>query len=172
MASMEPLSVPPNARGSALAGRDGTRTVVWVRGEHDIATSDELSDTFAGVIASHDADLVVDLSEVQFMDASTIGVIVRASNLLAPRSRSLSLRSPAKCARRVLDMCGLAELIEPDPPASEVAGALGTWVAVPVMNRADDHADGSTPVAATTAKPADSEQAGQGTTALAGGRGR
>jgi anti-anti-sigma factor len=68
--------VPANPQGSAVAGRDGDRIVVWLRGEHDIATTVELSETLVRAIAIDDADLVVDLSEVQFIDASTIGVIV------------------------------------------------------------------------------------------------
>jgi anti-anti-sigma factor len=54
------------------------RTVVWLRGEHDVSTVSALSQTMARAIALDDGDLVVDLSGVQFMDAATVGVIVRA----------------------------------------------------------------------------------------------
>lgn len=123
MTPSESSSVPASPQGSAVADRDGERTVVWLRGEHDIATKAELSETLARAIAIDDAHLVVDLSQVQFMDASTVGVIVRARDLLLPHSRVLSLRAPARCARRVLDACGLAELVDPRPPRdSEQAG--------------------------------------------------
>jgi anti-anti-sigma factor len=91
-------------------GRD--RTVVWLRGEHDVSTTAALWDTLARAIESADTDLVVDLREVEFMGATTVSVIVRAAELLRQRSRSLIVRSPSKCARRVLDLCGLVHLIE------------------------------------------------------------
>ena len=64
-----------------------------------------------------------DLSEVQFMDATTIGVIIRARNHLRAESRSLVLRSPPPWARRVLDQCDLAGLVGPVPPAPNLTVA-------------------------------------------------
>lgn len=172
MALTELPSVPANPHGSAVAGRGGDRTVVWLRGEHDIATTAELSETLARAIAIDNTDLVLDLSEVRFMDASTIGVIVRAQNFMRERSRSLSLRAPATCALRVLDACGLAELIDPGPPRSEAAGALDSWVAVPAIDRADQRADGSAPAAAAvTATRGDAQQPDEDATVPAVRRG-
>jgi len=86
--------------------------------------------------------VVVDLSEVEFMNASTIGVIIAARNRLALQSRALTVRSPSVCAQRVLDACGLTDLLDPSPPATGAtpvigaSGALGTWVAVAATERA------------------------------------
>jgi anti-anti-sigma factor len=125
------------------------RTVVWLRGEHDVSTVDALSETLAGAMALDDCDLVVDLSEVQFMGAATIGVLVRARELLQSRSRSLVLRSPSRCARRILDLCGQGDLLEPrradTTPATGTADALGTWVTVPTADRVDQPAEASAP---------------------------
>lgn len=139
MALTESSSVTASRGLASHEGRDADRTVVWLRGEHDISTVAGLSETMARAIALDDADLVVDLSGVQFMDASTIGVVIGARNFLRPRSRSLALRSPSRCARRVLDLCGLAGLVDPGPVEgtriTEPADALGTWVAVPATDR-------------------------------------
>ena len=62
----------------------------------------------AQAIAFDDGDVVVDLSGVDFMGASTVGVLVRASELLQKRARSLTLRWPSTRALRVLGLCGLA----------------------------------------------------------------
>jgi len=108
---------------------DADRTVVWLRGEHDVSTVAALSQTMARAIALDDADLVVDLSDVQFMDAATVGVIIRARDFLALQSRALVLHAPSACAARVLDLCALADLLEPKPahatpyPASADDGA-------------------------------------------------
>jgi anti-anti-sigma factor len=74
-----------------------------------------LCETLSGAIAFGGADLILDLSAVEFLDASTVRVIVAAGEFLRVRSRSLVLRSPSSCAHRVLDLCGLAGLVERNP---------------------------------------------------------
>ena len=63
-------------------------------------------------IALDDAEVVVDLSGVKFMGAATVTVIVRARDFLRAHSRGLTVRSPSRCAKRLLDVCELAGLIE------------------------------------------------------------
>jgi anti-anti-sigma factor len=142
---------------TACAGRNSDRTVVWLRGEHDVSTVAALSETMAQAVALDDADVVVDLSDVQFMGAATVGVIIRARELLRLQSRSLVLRSPSECARRVLDVCGHADLLDPSPidatPMTGTAGALSTWVAVPVTDRIDQCVDASTPKLSSAPDP-------------------
>jgi anti-anti-sigma factor len=96
-----------------LVSRDGERAVVWLDGEHDSATAAILADALANVTSADDANLIVDLSGVTFMSTATIDQLIRARNLLLGQSRNLTLRSPSKCARRLLDLCGLADLEEP-----------------------------------------------------------
>jgi len=134
--------VPLSSFDRALVGDDAHLGVVRLRGEHDIATVSALAATLSQAISSEGVDVVVDLREVAFMDASTIGVIVGARNLLALQSRELTVRSPSVCARRVLDVCGL-EFLDPSPspvaagatPVTGAAGALGTWVAVAAIEK-------------------------------------
>lgn len=92
---------------SRTRGDDGDQTVVWLRGEHDIATVSELSESMARAIALDDADLVVDLSGVQFMGVVTVDLLLQARERLRLVSRSLTLRSPSRRAERVLELCGL-----------------------------------------------------------------
>ena len=94
---------------------DQERTIVWLAGEHDIASAWRVRNTLGRAIARDDADLVVDLSETDFMDASTIGTLVRARNLLLAQNRTLTIRAPSRSARRVLDIVGSGELIDPMP---------------------------------------------------------
>jgi anti-anti-sigma factor len=82
-------------------------------GEYDRGTVPALSAMFSSAIAGDDADLVVDLSEVSFMDASTISVIIRARTFLSVHGRLLRLRDPSKCARRLLTVCDLDPLVRP-----------------------------------------------------------
>lgn len=142
-------SVSVSPRGEGFARSDPRRTVVWVRGEHDMATAQLDAETMTRAVMLDDADVVVDLSGVEFMDASTVGTIVRTRNLLGSRSRSLTLRSPSTCAQRVLHACHLAALVEPDGFDERSAVALATWVAVPATGR-DPHAASDGPERAVT----------------------
>ena len=107
-----------------LVSRDGDRAVVWLDGEQDIATESILADTLATVTSACDANLVVDLSGVTFMSTATIDQLVRARNLLLGLSRNLTLRSPSKSARRLLDLCGLAGLVEPREDVIRISPSL------------------------------------------------
>jgi anti-anti-sigma factor len=92
---------------ASFDGRDASRTLVRLRGEHDASTEAALSEILALAIALDAADVVVDLSEVEFMGAATVGVMARTRELLRSRSRTLELRAPSACAQRVLHACGL-----------------------------------------------------------------
>jgi anti-anti-sigma factor len=100
---------------AAFVCRDADRTVVLVRGEHDASTVTALSEHMARAISLDDADLVVDLSAVEFMDAATVRLFIRAREFLARRSRTLTLRSPSRRARHLLDVCGLDDHLDRHP---------------------------------------------------------
>jgi anti-anti-sigma factor len=141
MAPIAFLSVTVSRRGLlAFAQRGPPDVVVCFRGEQDLATVVELSATTARAITLGEGDLVVDLSRIEFMDASTVGVLSWARDLLRARSRSLVVRSPSRCARRVLELCDLSDLTEPrsaDTPVTATAGALSTWVTIPAIDGID-----------------------------------
>ena len=107
------LSIVRDREGPApRVSRDGERAVVWLVGEQDIATVNELSDTLADVVSADAADLIVDLSEMTFMSAATIGEFIRIRDTLQGQNRNVALRSPSRFARRLLDLCGLEGLVE------------------------------------------------------------
>jgi anti-anti-sigma factor len=98
----------------ALATAECAQSVVWLRGEHDIATVSVVSETLSRAIALDDGPVVVDLSGIEFMGAATVGVLLRAADYLREQSRALILRSASQSAQRVLDLCG--------PPLATPAG--------------------------------------------------
>jgi anti-anti-sigma factor len=119
-----------NRRGTeTLVSHEAGRTVVALEGEHDVATVFAVTQALVAALEADDSDVVVDLSGVTFMDASTIGVLLAARNDLRDQSRGFALRSPSKAAARVLEICGLTgqlEVVGVAPP-----GALSSWVSVP-----------------------------------------
>jgi anti-anti-sigma factor len=92
-------------------GLDIGPTIIWLRGEHDIATDGDLRRTLASAIALNNAPIVVDLSKVELLSASTLGIIVAAWNTLRQQSRSLTMRSPSSHVQRVISICGLSNLV-------------------------------------------------------------
>jgi len=118
-------------------GPETCPTVVWLRGEHDISTDGSLCLVLARAIALNDAPIVLDLSEVELMCASTLGVIVAARDFLRQRSRLLTVRSPSACVRRVLGICHLDALVAPSPEEADALApkALGSWVTVPAIEQ-------------------------------------
>ena len=96
-------------------------TVIHVRGEIDIATAGRLRD----VIEPHmgpDQTIILDLSEVEFMDSAVLHVLVQARGRLTENGGSLILRNPSSAAHRILTVAGANYLLEADardnPPDS------------------------------------------------------
>jgi anti-anti-sigma factor len=141
-----PFYTGPGPSTVLWAGREPDVVVVRLRGEHDISTEGALCLVLARAIAADDASLVLDMSEVSFISASTLGVIIRAREFLRPRSRSLTVRSPSAQVRRVIETCGLDDLFGPSPgeACQTAAGALGPLVAVPNAEQPDEEPGRST----------------------------
>jgi anti-anti-sigma factor len=129
------------------AGPEAGPTIIWLRGEHDIATDADLRRTLASAIALNNAPIVVDLSKVELMSASTLGIIVAAWNTLRQQSRSLTMRSPSSHVRRVISICGLHNLLsseERDKMAGVHRKAVASLAEVPDDEQADGRAGAST----------------------------
>ena len=98
-----------------------------------MATDGELRRVLACVTAANAAAIVVDLSDVELISASTLRVIVTARALLGQQSRLLTVRSPSAFVRRIIGICGLDDLLGPSGQKTDggAGDALGSWVAVP-----------------------------------------
>jgi anti-sigma B factor antagonist len=107
---------PAHAVGIGLTVRvvraAASRTVVSLAGEADCSTTAELSDALSRVVASHGGDVVIDLSDLAFIDTANIRVLATAHHLLADQGRTLEVRSPSRLGRRVLELFGLVHVIE------------------------------------------------------------
>jgi anti-anti-sigma factor len=96
---------------------EGRRATVVVRGEVDFATVGILARQLDEVTRQQPEHLTVDLAQTSFLDAAGLRVIARAHRALAPRC-PLTLRSPTRHVRLVLEVSGLAgECPIEDPPS-------------------------------------------------------
>jgi anti-anti-sigma factor len=93
------------------------RATVVVRGEVDFATVGILARQLDEVTRQQPEHLTVDLGQTSFLDAAGLRVIARAHRALTPRC-PLTLRSPTRQVRLVLEVSGLAgECLIEDPPS-------------------------------------------------------
>jgi anti-sigma B factor antagonist len=82
--------------------------VVKLVGELDLYNAAEVRDALDGVCSRKPGRIVVDLSEVTFIDSTGLGVLVEARSKLADR-KSFLLSAPQPETRRALEISGLAK---------------------------------------------------------------
>jgi len=88
--------------------------VLRLVGDYDIATVTSLTACLAKVVAADERDVVLDLSDVTFVDASTVTVLVLLEQHLHLDGRLLHLQSLSPCAARLVSLCHLERLLEPN----------------------------------------------------------
>lgn len=103
------------------ASASGAPTELRLRGEYDLGNADALWDRIARVIDVGDADLVLHLGEVTFLDASTLTVFIKAKAALDREGRRFLLGSLSIPAVRIVEICGLGCLVEDAFAASEAS---------------------------------------------------
>jgi anti-sigma B factor antagonist len=91
------------------------RFVVAPSGELDMATTPVLDRAVGEVLARDDvAALVVDLTEVRFMDSSGIRALLQARNAVAERGGQFSLTRPSEQVAVVLRAAALDHIFDID----------------------------------------------------------
>ena len=83
---------------------------VRLHGELDLHTAPLLTDTLDDIVRVTEGALVIDLGDVDFLDSSTIAVLMHARALLAREDRDLVLVCPHGPIRRVFELTGVSDL--------------------------------------------------------------
>ncbi|MBM7492283.1 anti-sigma B factor antagonist [Micromonospora luteifusca] len=94
---------------STRQGRIGT--VVEVVGDLDMSTTPELRDQLRKLVESEPQVVVVDLTRVEFMDSSGLGVLVVAYKDLRERNARLALAGVSQPVRTVLSITSVDRVI-------------------------------------------------------------
>jgi anti-sigma B factor antagonist len=87
------------------------RYLITVTGEVDLATSPELDTAIIAAIDAAAASVVIDLSDVSFMDSSGLGVIVRALKRCRETENDLDLIITNERVLKVFGITGLDQVI-------------------------------------------------------------
>ena len=97
--------------------RSNGQAVVRVHGEVDVYTAPQLWETLDAAIAGTPHELVIDLSDVTFLDSSGLAVLVRAHKRLRPIAGTVVIRGAAEQVYMTLDVTKLTSVLSVDAPA-------------------------------------------------------
>jgi|tagenome__1003787_1003787.scaffolds.fasta_scaffold16733552_1 anti-anti-sigma factor len=92
---------------SIVVEQQQDRTVIQVRGEVDLATAPALAEA----LAEANSDIVVDLAELAFMDASGLQALGEAGERAQRDDDRLTVIHASPLVRRMFELTGLAHLL-------------------------------------------------------------
>jgi anti-sigma B factor antagonist len=87
------------------------RYLITVSGEVDLATSPDVDTAIIAAIESGSSSLVIDLTDVSFMDSSGLGVIVRGLKRCREADKDLDLVITNERVLKVFGITGLDQVI-------------------------------------------------------------
>jgi anti-anti-sigma factor len=88
-----------------LVDPSGTPTLKLI-GELDIASVAPIQAAFDAIVAKRPARLVIDLSELRFIDSSGLSLLLA----VADQVDEVELREPSAMTRKVIDLTGLSSV--------------------------------------------------------------
>lgn len=103
--------------------------VVIVRGEVDVSNAGEVYDLIGATIAREDTAVVIDLTDIQYLDSSAIRLLFRLAERLKRNRQNLAFAvGESGAARKILDIAGISGQYpcRPDASAALVALAAAT----------------------------------------------
>jgi anti-sigma B factor antagonist len=86
---------------------DGRVVVVSLSGEMDVYSAAKLRNELNRVFSEGKVHVVLDLTELEFMDSTGLGVMARASRRAQEAGGELVLRSPQRPLQKVLEITGM-----------------------------------------------------------------
>ncbi len=95
---------------SVTSRQEGERSVVSVVGEIDVYTAPSLRERLNDLVASGHYHLVVDLSGVEFMDSTGLGVLVGGLNRVRTHDGTLRLVCAQEKILKVFRITGLTKV--------------------------------------------------------------
>jgi anti-sigma B factor antagonist len=88
----------------------GAATVISLRGEIDVYTAPRLRQTLIDLISEGASDIVVDMSGVDFLDSTGLGVLVGGLKRVKAKEGSLKLVVTQEKILKIFDITGLTKV--------------------------------------------------------------
>jgi anti-sigma B factor antagonist len=103
----------------------GDVAIVAVVGELDISTAPELRGALVDAAAADPSHVVVDLTELEFLDSTGLGVIIGAFGRAKEAAGTLRVVCPQERFRRLFRITGLDGLMPVDESLEAAMASLG-----------------------------------------------
>ncbi|SDO32108.1 STAS domain-containing protein [Alkalicoccus daliensis] len=97
------------------------KNVAQVSGEVDVYTATKLKETLTPLAEQEDKELVVDLSGVDYIDSTGLGIFIGALKASEKSGTSLTLTGLNSRVKRLFEITGLHEVIDIDSTKREEA---------------------------------------------------
>jgi anti-sigma B factor antagonist len=85
---------------------------VALRGEIDVLTVDQVRVALTGALATHPAELVVDLTDLRFIDSTGLGALIAGFQRARDAGVPFRLAHPTPAVRQILVLSGLLEVVQ------------------------------------------------------------
>ena len=103
------MAVQPDGLAVDVTHLNGAGTVT-LTGELDVHTSPGLRDVLQELLESGQRNLVIDLSELEFVDSTGLGVLVGALKKARQSGGDVELHTPSPAIRKALEITGLTQV--------------------------------------------------------------
>ncbi len=110
---------------------EGERTVVSLGGEIDVYTAPFVRERLDEAVREGRTNLIVDLTQVRFLDSTGLGVLVGRLKLTRSRGGSLRLVGSEDRVLKVFSITGLDKVFEIYPTLDEAVAAAKSGTSVP-----------------------------------------
>jgi anti-sigma B factor antagonist len=105
------------------SGTRGDWAILTVKGEIDLHTAPQLKERLGAISDEGAQKVLVDMSDVGFMDSSGLGVLVGALKRVRERGGELSLVCSEGTVLKVLSLTGLDQVISVHGSVAEATGS-------------------------------------------------
>ena len=95
--------------------------LVRLHGDLDLVNVEDLRDLLDGIHAGKSAHVIVDLSDVPFIDVLSLSVILGAADALREGGRQLQVESASTSVRRLCTLMNADDILAPEVPFARVA---------------------------------------------------
>jgi len=107
--------VPDRGRDLRIEVADTTSpTTVVLAGEIDLESSPRLREALLAIAGSGETRVVVDMTHVTFMDSTGLSALVGPLKRFRRAGGEITLRSPTRAVRKVLEITGLHRVFRVD----------------------------------------------------------
>jgi anti-anti-sigma factor len=111
----QPPTVLSGEHPTAAPGFEATASPVtgqlYLCGELDVTGREALSLATTEILAGNPAEVVVDLSDLRFIDASGIGLLIGLRKELAAHHATMRITNPSPRTTRIFFLCGLSAML-------------------------------------------------------------